>query len=241
MFYSRLHHSLQLLVVTTAHWDSAQGELMLFERSSLEESWKRRASVIPVVVGKKGMAWDCDGMVSLLPGPVKREGDCRSPAGLFAVGPLFGEESHRLHAQKMDFISLTPDLVCVDDPASRHYNRFVSTDTVAERDWGSCEQMKSYLPLYAIGGVIQYNTNPSIAGRGSCIFMHIASSLDSGTAGCTAMEEEQMCFVASWLDQKKSPMLLQLPREILAQLPERSLLANADAINRSFAQGESSL
>lgn len=61
---------------------------------------------------------------------------------------------------------------------------------------------------YKLGAVIEYNTNPIIAGKGSAIFMHLWSGPTKPTAGCIAMSEENMTFLFRWLDKNKGPMIL---------------------------------
>jgi hypothetical protein len=51
-----------------------------------------------------------------------------------------------------------------------------------------------------------------LAGEGSCIFLHIWRSPEKGTAGCTAMAEEDLLAVLLWLKNEKNPLLAQLPR-----------------------------
>ncbi|MBF8262931.1 MAG: hypothetical protein HW387_596 [Parachlamydiales bacterium] len=48
---------------------------------------------------------------------------------------------------------------------------------------------------------------------GSAIFMHIWRDPGFPTAGCTAMQEKDIGDIVSWLDEKKHPVLVQLPME----------------------------
>src|SRR5437879_11698282 len=89
-----LAESIQLLVVTTPDWNSVQGRLERWERIPGTKSWRVVGDAIPIVVGKNGMAW---GSGMILPDgvqqsgdPIKREGDGRSPAGVFSLGTAFG-------------------------------------------------------------------------------------------------------------------------------------------------------
>src|SRR5512135_1094046 len=72
----------KLIVVTTPGWDSLQGTLTRYERHG--KHWKKIGDEISIVVGKNGLAWDpalASGHADAYPGPVKHEGDGRSPAG----------------------------------------------------------------------------------------------------------------------------------------------------------------
>ena len=56
--------------------------------------------------------------------------------------------------------------------------------------------------------VIEYNTNPIIKGKGSAIFFHLAVSKPSFTAGCVAIDEENMKLMVNWLDPKRNPTII---------------------------------
>jgi D-alanyl-D-alanine dipeptidase len=57
-----------------------------------------------------------------------------------------------------------------------------------------------------------------VAGRGSCIFLHIWAGPSKGTAGCTAMPQPRLETLLRWLDAKKRPLLVQLPEAVYARL-----------------------
>lgn len=207
--------SLQLLLVLTSHWDANSGTLYQFERASSTSEWQMVAQPIEVSVGKNGMAWGrgFHSLTSLL-GPVKQEGDKRSPAGIFPLGTAFGDPLHRNFAQKIPYLLIEKSLECIDDSTSRYYNQFIQSQEIqGTRDWQSSERMQDYRDEYALGVYIGHNTSPPVAGCGSCIFFHIWKTPHQGTAGCTAMAERDLCAVVSWLDCQKNPCLVQLPLE----------------------------
>ena len=199
---------LQLIVVVSPDWDAKEGMLYRFRRNPLDQ-WELVSDPIAVTLGANGMAWG-RGLLDLSEesGVHKKEGDNRSPAGLFSLGPTFG---HQRHAKKMPFIPITEDLECVDDSNSLYYNQFVNTRFIEKRDWNSSEKMKEVGHLYVIGLVVHHNVSPIKPGMGSAIFMHIWRNPGGGTAGCTAMEHEHMQEIVEWLDSDQSPCLVQLP------------------------------
>ncbi|HEY2810824.1 MAG TPA: L,D-transpeptidase family protein [Rhabdochlamydiaceae bacterium] len=205
---------LQLLVAVSSHWNAVEGELYRYQRFTTDSPWELVGRPIAIKLGKEGMAWgrgilqwkDDEGLQ-------KKEGDGRSPAGLFSLGWVFGDALHQRYARNMPFLLITEDLECVDDPGSKFYNQCVYAHTIAERDWKSSEKMQEIGPLYAIGIVVHHNCNPVVPGGGSAIFMHICSEQGKGTAGCTAMAEEDLITLVSWLDEYQNPRLLQLPME----------------------------
>jgi L,D-peptidoglycan transpeptidase YkuD (ErfK/YbiS/YcfS/YnhG family) len=112
----------------------------------------------------------------------------------------------------------TPDLRCVDDPASRAYNMIVDVrdDLVGGPDWSSAERMLRSDGQYSLGVVVGHNDGIPLPGAGSCIFLHVRAAPDPsrtpGTAGCTAMDPKDMDTVARWLDPAANPVLVQLPQ-----------------------------
>jgi L,D-peptidoglycan transpeptidase YkuD (ErfK/YbiS/YcfS/YnhG family) len=204
--------SSQMIVMIVSEWNSTEGNLFCFQRSCPTAEWDCLGSPIRVNVGKNGMAWGrgLHGNEHHME-PQKKEGDGKSPAGIFSLGPVFGNEAHQPYAKNMPFLLVDKDLHCVDDPASLHYNRFVKTSTVQTQDWKSSESMFEMGSSYSLGVVIGHNTHPIAAGEGSCIFMHIRANQSKGTEGCTTMDENDLKEIVTWLDQDKYPCLIQLP------------------------------
>ena len=196
----------QIILVTTPSWESCQGKLYQYERSSTGE-WVLQKPSIPVVVGKNGMAWGL-GLHTNPAGPVKREGDGKSPSGVFTLGPAFG---HHPFQTKMDFFSLNSDIEAVDDPSSRYYNQIVDRQKISAIDWTSSEKMGE-ISLYELGLVIHHNWETPVPGAGSAIFMHLWRDEVSGTAGCTAMSHQNLSELLQWLDPQKKPLLIQVPQ-----------------------------
>src|SRR5215210_2249855 len=80
--------SRQCLVVVAANWNSTAGVLRAFERKNGSAVWKAHGADVPVVLGKKGLAWG-RGLVNAGARPVKMEGDNKAPAGFFRLGQAF--------------------------------------------------------------------------------------------------------------------------------------------------------
>lgn len=202
---------LQLLVVTTPNWEAVDGTLQRFERKTADDPWEKVGEPLPVVVGKKGMAW---GRGPFLPqnGIQKQEGDRKAPAGLFPLGTAFGNDHYKSASRNMPFLIIDDDLEAVDDSASIYYNQFVRTSQIPIKDWNSSEKMNEVGFLYDLGIFVGHNTDPIDPACGSCIFLHIWRERGRGTAGCTALSAPDLVTVVSWLDEKKNPHLLQLPK-----------------------------
>jgi L,D-peptidoglycan transpeptidase YkuD (ErfK/YbiS/YcfS/YnhG family) len=124
----------------------------------------------------------------------------------------------------MPYLSLSPSIECVDDVASRHYNRIVDHEVVAP-DWNSSEHMRDTGELYRWGVVVDHNgtvpgrdASPPEPGGGSCIFLHIWRNQNQGTVGCTAMSQAHLETLLTWLDPAHKPLMVQLPEPAYQRL-----------------------
>lgn len=208
---SSLFGSRQVLLVTSASWDATTGQLQLFERESLAKPWTAVGKPIPVSLGRTGMAWGIG--LHTAPrsaAPDKREGDGKAPAGIFGISSAFGYAGNGA-TQAFPYITIASGLECVDDPLSSSYNTILDA-SAHPKDWNSSETMLRPDGLYAAGAVVDHNSDPVSAGKGSCIFLHIWRGPDKPTAGCTAMEEGALRSLLSRLDSGRKPLLVQLPR-----------------------------
>lgn len=210
-----LSKSKQLIIVTTPTMDSVMGEAQRFTRSSINNMWKAEGKPIPVVVGKKGVAWDRQFNHLNDASLVKQEGDSKTPLGIYEIGPSFGFDE--VSPFKADYFPLNDTSVCVDDVKSDFYNKLVDSKSVAGKDWDSGEQMRQ-VPQYQYGAIVQYNTHPLTHGAGSCIFLHIWKGPTTGTAGCIAMEASNLKNLLSWLDPSQKPLMVVLPKSDYSQL-----------------------
>ncbi len=202
----------QLVTVVSEDWDRFRVMVRRYERLSGQE-WEPVGRAIDAVIGREGYGWGRglhgSGAPAGRPGPVKREGDGRSPAGVFEIGTVYGYELAR-EGVSLPYLQATPELRCVDDPKSRHYNRIVSTTNTAS-DWRSAEHMRRPDELYSTAIVIEHNTKTTKVGAGSCIFFHVWRGPDSGMAGCTAMPRDNLEPFARWL-QPGAAVVVALPR-----------------------------
>jgi len=230
-----LARSTQMIVVTTSDWNAVEGRLRRYERATVYDKWRLVGDPISIVVGKNGLGWGIgviatdDSNARVASDPIKREGDSKSPAGVFALGTAFGYASQPLPGLKMPYLNLTPSIECVDDTGSTHYNRLVDRSVVAP-DWNSSEHMRNAGESYRCGVVVDHNgtvtgdTNLPERGGGSCIFLHIWHSHDQGTAGCTAMPQTELETLLTWLDPARTPLLVQLPEPTYKRLINRWML-----------------
>lgn len=221
--------STQAIVVTTANWNAVQGHLQTYERANAVSGWHAARRPIDIVVGAHGLGWGIGvvptdlGAVSAANDPIKKEGDGKSPAGVFSVGAAFGYATKPLSGLKLSYRTLTPSIECIDDPRSKNYNRIVDRNAVTP-DWNSSEHMRAAGESYVWGAVVNHNgTVPGsggspVPGGGSCVFLHIWHNQDQGTAGCTAMTQADLESLLVWLDPARKPLLVQLPEAAYQRL-----------------------
>jgi L,D-peptidoglycan transpeptidase YkuD (ErfK/YbiS/YcfS/YnhG family) len=222
--------STQLIVVATSNWAAVTGQLQRFER--VHKLWRPIGEPIPIVVGRNGMGWGIglapadDPIVRLASDPVKKEGDGKSPAGIFDLGSAFGYSAQPLPGLKLPYLTLTESIECVDDVNSKYYNRIVDRSAVAP-DWNSSEHMRDVGESYRWGIVVDFNGTIAERSRktpepggGSCVFLHIWHDQSRGTAGCTAMTQTNLETLLTWLDPKRRPLLLQLPMPAYQRLTD---------------------
>lgn len=215
----------QLVLVTTGGWDDNQGTLRRFERPDDSLPWQQVAA-FDVSIGRNGSAWGTGlhAAADQDDGPRKREGDGRSPAGVFTLGTAFGYAGDV--ATGLPYQAMEESSWCMDVPASPHYNRIVDARQVgAAAVQGSTEPMRLDLhnqgdPRYRLGFVIGHNPD-NVPQGGSCIFAHLWRTPGEPTAGCTAMADADMAATLEWLDLDKTPRFVLLPDAQYRRLAER--------------------
>lgn len=202
----------QALVVLTDGWDSLRAVVTAIEWT--DNGWSIRQSH-PAVVGQRGLGWGI-GVTDFTSreGPVKVEGDQKSPAGIFRIGPAFGKyPADSLADLLITYQQIDPQLQCIEDQNSAKYNQLVM-DNDPKKDWEQDDYMLREDDLYDLGAFVNHNSNPAIAGAGSCIFLHLWRAPSMGTLGCTAMNKLDLLSHLIWLDPEKDPILVQMPRSI---------------------------
>lgn len=207
----------QVLQVLTTDWGQAQGELRRWQWQA--GAWQLVGEPIPVLIGKRGLAWGI-GLADYrsLPGPAKREGDLKSPAGIFALGTAFGYAPEDSVAfLRMPYVHVSETLMCIEDTSSRAYNRIVD-DARTQADWSSTDHMRREDDLYQWGMMVHHNYESPRPGGGSCIFLHGWREGGAGTAGCTSLDKHRLRRLLTWLNPAQAPALVQAPRPLYPAL-----------------------
>lgn len=135
---------------------------------------------VPVALGRSGTGFD------------KREGDGRTPAGIWRILQVRYRPDHGPRPNtRLPCIPLRRDDGWCDDPADRRYNRPVRLPLGGRRAI-SHERMWREDELYDLMLVLDHNTRPRVARHGSAVFVHLARPGFAPTAGCVALRRADL-------------------------------------------------
>lgn len=206
----------QAIVGIAADWDATEVTLHLYEKNSrgkwtpVSGPWRGR-------LGSKGLAWGRGSS----PVPVdgkrkqKREGDRRSPAGVFTLGGAWGYDARTNRHPNLKFSEITSRDLWVEDVKSKNYNRHIRLDHEPTSAWEKKQQMRQNDGAHALKIFIEHNAAPGkiVPGGGSSIFFHIWRAKGArATFGCTTMSEAHLRQLLLWVDPGKKPVYVLLPR-----------------------------
>ena len=178
----------QAIVVTTNGYGTSTAAVTAYERGA--SGWKQVFGPWFAYVGRNGVA----------PAGAKREGDGRTPSGVFGFDFMFGvDPDPGVH---FPFRRVTgSNIVWDDDSNSANYNEWIDTTTASA---GANPEPMYNTPSYFYGAVIAYN-DARTPGLGSAIFLHVSHG--SSTAGCVALPTDQLLELLRWLDPGRSPRI----------------------------------
>ena len=186
-----------LLVWDTSFLFFKSAKVYAMEKSGL--TWRQAMGPLVAVAGRNGFA----------PPGEKREGDGRTPSGLYRLETAFGYAE--FIDTKMPYRQATENDLWIDDPDAPDYNRWVRKSNTRA---ASYEKMRRNDDLYKYGLVIEYNTDPVLKNYGSAIFLHVWAGAGSATAGCVAVSEEDILKILGWLNPAARPAILINPDPI---------------------------
>ena len=183
--------STQLVTVVAPTRASTRGTVRLWSRRT--GCWRGVAGRWTAWLGGRGTS------------PAKREGDVRTPSGVFGIGrTLYGiapDPGVRYRYRR---------IVCgdwwVEDPASPWYNRFRHVPCGSKPPFRTTSEDLSRSPTaYRHFAFIRYNANPVVPGRGSGIFLH--ASTGRPTLGCVSLPLARLRATLRWLRPANAPKI----------------------------------
>jgi L,D-peptidoglycan transpeptidase YkuD (ErfK/YbiS/YcfS/YnhG family) len=204
--------SSQCVVGLADDWNSSTATLRFYQKSG--GRWVLQGEAWPARLGKSGLVWGR----GLHPAPagatLKKEGDWRAPAGVFAIGGAWGQAATIRKHPQLYYRQITARDLWIEDPASPQYNRHVVLDHDPASAWEKKQQMKQADPAHALKLFIAHNAPPTVVpGAGSSIFFHIWRQGGSRpTAGCTTMDEAKLRDLIARIDPTRQPLYVLLPK-----------------------------
>ncbi len=148
----------------------------LVERFGCESVLRTGARQVRVALGRGGVRAD------------KREGDGATPWGLLPLRGILYRADRLTAADRAVLAGTLPSAPIArcdgwcDDPSHADYNTAVTLPHPARHEclWREDD-------LYDIVGVLGWNDDPVVGGRGSAIFLHVAADGFTPTEGCLAL------------------------------------------------------
>ena len=122
---------------------------------------------------------------------IKREGDKKTPKGIFKIGSLYFRKDRIKKPQTLlKCIEIKKNMGWCDDIRfPKKYNRLFKIKKNIRH-----EKLKRYDYKYNLLIPIQYNYKRPIIGLGSCIFIHLTKDYKP-TAGCIALKEKDFLII----------------------------------------------
>ncbi len=180
----------QAIVVTARRYGATVATLTAYERAG--DGWRLAFGPWEARLGTRGLA----------PPGEKREGDGRTPSGVYGFDFFFGVAPDP--GVKFPYRRVTSrSIVWDDDPSSPLYNTWVDLDRQSRA--GADPEPMFNPPAYDHGAVIAYNTART-PGLGSAIFLHVSTG--GPTAGCVSLPVPQLVDVLRWLDPARDPRIV---------------------------------
>jgi L,D-peptidoglycan transpeptidase YkuD (ErfK/YbiS/YcfS/YnhG family) len=178
------------LVTVAAPAHATSGTLSLWQKRN--GCWRRVAGPWRARLGRNGLS------------STKREGDGTTPTGTYRLGStIYGIAPNP--GTRLRYHRLTCGDWWDEDPSSSTYNRFRHLACGATPTFGGAsEALWRISPQYRYFAVIDYNTQPTVAGRGSAIFLHVAVG---ATAGCVSLPERKLLRLLRWLQPSGHPAI----------------------------------
>jgi L,D-peptidoglycan transpeptidase YkuD (ErfK/YbiS/YcfS/YnhG family) len=176
----------QLIVVTAAELGDTTGTLQVFDK--VGDVWVEELTV-PARLGKNGV----------IDGLLRKAGDNATPTGIWAMpNYIFGTHLHAPVGTKMKYRRMDSKSWW-SSKRGKTYNMWVEA-----RRWTG-EYIAGSPKTYEFAVSTGYNAkpNPSVYGRGTGIFLHVAHA--GLTAGCVEIARVDMIKVCKLLDRAKHP------------------------------------
>ncbi len=128
----------------------------------------------------------------------KREGDKKTPKGVFNIGNLyFRKDRNSKPITKLKCIPISKNMGWCDDPKNkRYYNRLIKIRKNIKHEILYRKDTK-----YDFIIPIKYNTKKIKYGMGSAIFIHLTKNFEK-TLGCVALKKDDFLILLKLINKK---------------------------------------
>ena len=117
-----------------------------------------------------------------------KEGDNITPKGTYKIIKIYYRKDRiKELVSQIKLIKIKKNMGWCDDPKSKKYNQLIYLPTKY-----SHEKLYRRDNIYDLIVVLNYNIKPIIKNKGSAIFIHIARKNYKKTAGCIALEKNNL-------------------------------------------------
>ena len=127
----------------------------------------------------------------------KKEGDKKTPRGLFSIGPLFYRSDRESKPfTKIKLIKINNKMGWCDDPNDKNYNRLIKINKKIK-----CEKLFRNDTQYNFVLVVKYNTSKPKKNKGSAIFIHLTKNYKK-TLGCIALKKNDFLILIKLINNQ---------------------------------------
>ncbi|HFD2040233.1 TPA: L,D-transpeptidase family protein [Clostridium perfringens] len=189
----KLENSNQIIVVTTNNMSTSYCNIEIYEKNDSGE-WNNIDSITGRV-GANGLAYIENRVQSTN----------TTPAGVMSITGAFGVKNNP--GTKLDYIKVNNNMYWDLNSENSTYNRLINYNP-----GGDYEHLISYPRQYEYSLITDYNHN-QVPNKGGAIFVHCLGR--GATGGCVSMPREKMIEILKWIDPKKNPKILVIPKDDL--------------------------
>ncbi|MDQ1688703.1 MAG: hypothetical protein QOK42_1678 [Frankiaceae bacterium] len=187
--------SARQVVLVSSSSTSATTATVYWWIKHIDGSWHLARNGVAARIGVNGMSSG------------KREGDGKTPMGVYPVGTGFGWYANP--GTKLPWRVADSNSRWVDDSGSAYYNQWMQAP--ANGRWHSAEQLRVTPYTYAIQ--VGYNLSHK-PGMGSAIFMHLNTG--RATSGCITSDKMTIVSSLKWLNPALQPHFVIGTRDWIA-------------------------
>ena len=189
----KLENSNQIIVVTTNNMSTSYCNIEIYEKND-SGKWNNIDSTTGRV-GANGLAYIENRVQSTN----------TTPAGVMSITGAFGVKNNP--GTKLDYIKINNNMYWDLNSENSTYNRLINYNP-----GGDYEHLISYPRQYEYSLITDYNHN-QVPNKGGAIFVHCLGR--GATGGCVSMPREKMIEILKWIDPKKNPKILVIPKDDL--------------------------